>query len=177
MMFSSWIHFKLGDVDAAASEVALLLGWADRCGLDVFRALEGTRGNDPRVPGGRRNRRHRSHLRGPWCMAGGSRRTAGLLLFHGRRAGMAAMRPPAAELELEKARKVEEKTGEGYYKAEMQRLQGDIKWLHKSKFAEAGAELRTALDIATTQQSKTFRLRAAISLLKLARSQYRPSSP
>ena len=76
----------------------------------------------------------------------------------------------AAELELKKAFDLAERTGEGYYSAEMHRLRGDIKWLGSKNYVEAEADLRMALDIALVQQSLTFRLRAAMSLLNLSRA-------
>ncbi len=72
-----------------------------------------------------------------------------------------------AEIELKRAFDLAERTGEGYYSAEMHRLRGVIKWLRTSDFVGAETDLVKAMEVATSQGSLTFRLRAATSLLRL----------
>jgi tetratricopeptide (TPR) repeat protein len=171
VMFSSWIHFKLGEFEVAANEAATMLEWADRCGLAAFRALGGAlegvirafQANDATEGIGR-------IYEGLGAWRSGSAELLVCYFFtDAAQAWLRCGHAHAAELELEKAIKVAGRTGEGYYKAEMHRLQGDIERLHTKLFAEAELDLRTALEVATTQQSNTFQLRAAVSLLKLAR--------
>ena len=51
----------------------------------------------------------------------------------------------------------------------MHRLQGEIKWLRTKDFNEVEPDLLKAMDVATAQESPTFWLRAATSLLRLSR--------
>jgi predicted ATPase len=73
---------------------------------------------------------------------------------------------------LKEGRRVAERTGEKWWKAEMCRLKGDL-FLHKSTLDEAEAEncFRRALDVAQKQQAKSLELRAATSLARLWHSQ------
>ena len=63
-------------------------------------------------------------------------------------------------------------TGDGFYIAEMHRLRGDILWEYDKNFAGAEFDLGKALKISGAQQSGTFRLRMAMSLLNLTRERH-----
>jgi predicted ATPase len=61
-------------------------------------------------------------------------------------------------------------TGESHFKAELERLRGEV--LRKTEdAAEAASWFRRALDTARSQQAKSLELRAAISLARLWRDQ------
>ena len=92
------------------------------------------------------------------------------LLPHRGREGLAALRSRSGRgAVLAEAFKVAKKTGQGYYSAEMYRMRGEIRWRCKRRFALAEADLLMALRITDEQRSLSFRLRAATSLLQLAR--------
>jgi tetratricopeptide (TPR) repeat protein len=177
LTFASWIQFKLGRLDDAARESATLLEWADRCGLAAFQALGSVLNGMIRAYAADDATEGIGSIYaglGAW-RAGGAELLVCYFFADAAQAWLRCGHSHAAELELQKAFDVAKKTGEGYYLAEMHRLLGDIKWLHHEEFAEAEVDLRKSLEIATAQQSKTFQLRAALSLLKLARE--RPDIP
>jgi predicted ATPase len=58
-----------------------------------------------------------------------------------------------------------EKTGEGFYEAELYRLKGELLLVHSTEnHSEAETCFHQALDIARRQQAKSLELRATVSL-------------
>src|SRR5262249_14935785 len=105
---------------------------------------------------------------GEW-QASGSALFVACLLAEAAKVWLRAGNARQAELALKEAFEVAEKTGDGFYVAEMHRLRGDIQWMCNKNYAGAETDLRNALEITGAQQSRMFRLRAAMSLLRLAR--------
>ena len=65
-----------------------------------------------------------------------------------------------------------EKTGEGYYAAELHRLKGELLLLHAApEVSQAETCFQQALAIARRQQAKALELRAAMSLSRLWQQQ------
>src|SRR5439155_22342215 len=64
-------------------------------------------------------------------------------------------------------------TGQVYYLAELNRLRGELLLLHHGESAAADAEVcfRAAFETARQQEARSFELRAAMSLARLAQRQ------
>ena len=172
LTFSTWIRFKLGQFEAAFKDAGELQERARLYGLAAIqslgKALEGLilafQAEDPSEGIGRMY-----EGLGAW-RANGSELLVCYFYTDAARAWLRCGHGHAAALEMKKAVEVEGRTGERYYRAEMLRLQGDIEWVWRKNFAGAEAGLREALEVASEQQSLTYRLRAAMSLLQLARA-------
>src|SRR5262249_36765912 len=77
---------------------------------------------------------------------------------------------------LAEARAEADKTGEGWWEADLQRLEGELTLLctrpsQEPSFPEAEASFHKALEVARRQQAKSLELRAATSLARLWRQQ------
>ena len=79
-----------------------------------------------------------------------------------------------AVAQLDEALQIVERTGEGWFAAELNRHKGEL--LLRQGHTEAAEELyRKALSIAVEQEAKLWELRAAVSLARLRRDQGRPA--
>ena len=86
------------------------------------------------------------------------------------RSGCARETARQAGRALKEAFESAQKSGEGFYIAEMHRLRGEILWQYDKDLSGAESDLGKAWEISGAQQSGTFRLRTAMSLLNLTRS-------
>jgi hypothetical protein len=172
LAFSAWIRLKLRELKSAAEDAASLRELAHKYDLHALGALGRTLGGvieasaaeDPK-----------DGLSDTLVGLGEWKATGSVLLvcyFHAEAANIWLRDGDArhAELELRNAFDIAEKTGERYYSAEKYRLRGEIKLLKKKNCAAAEADFLKAMEIATGQQSPTFRLRAAMSLVQLSRA-------
>lgn len=171
LAFACWIGLKHGDHTLAAQDAARLRELADRYGLLALRALgqslvgltAAIQADDPR-----NGFDDLFEGLGEW-RATGSELLVCFFYAETARIWLRLGDPRHAEVELSKAIRVAEKTGEGYYAAEIRRLQGEIQWLGNGDFESAETILREALKIATAQQSASFGLRSATSLVTMTR--------
>ena len=147
LTFSTWIRFKLGELEAAAGGGAGRLQEQARLyGLVAFRALgkalqgliQAVRSEDPSAGIG-----GMYEGIGAW-QASGSELLVCYFFTEAARAWLQCGHANAAKLELTKAFQLAERTGEGYYSAEIHRLLGDIKWLWGKDYAEAETLPRAA---------------------------------
>ena len=170
LMFSSWIKLELGQLANAAKDASSLLRQASRHGFAALRGLgmafdgiiRAFRSDDPTdgVSDVFRGL-------GEWQGAGSALFVSCLCTAAAKvwlRAGSARQ----AEPRLKEAFEFAKNTGDGFYIAEMHRLRGDIQWMCNKNFAAAETELRKALEITESQESRMYRLRTAMSLLQLA---------
>ena len=172
LAFSSWIQLKIGDLAAAAEDASRLYQQASLYGLHALRALGRTLGGvieasmaeDPRDGLG-----DTMAGLGEW-QASGSELLACYFYTEAANIWLRGGDARHARIELDKAFEIARKTREGYYAAEMHRLSGEIKCLGTKNLSGAEADFRTALDVATAQDSLTFQLRAATSLLRVSRA-------
>jgi len=170
LAFSGWIHFKLQRFDLASKHAEDLLELSLDSGFTDFRAfgkmLKGIvrafREANPtdaikEVSEGFHERR-----------AGGSKLPASPFLVHIAEAWLRVRQIRKAQEVLNEALTLCTETGERYAWADVRRFQGEINRLRKD-FVNAAIDLHEALKIARRQRALTFQLRAAMSLLRLAR--------
>jgi tetratricopeptide (TPR) repeat protein len=171
LTFSSWIELELGKLANAASDADRLLRQASYYELTALKGL-GTAfagiiraflADHPKDGVGDVFRGL-----GEW-QARGSALFVSWLFTEAAKVWLKAGEARQAEQALDQAFEAVEKASDGFYIAEMYRLRGDIQWMSHNRFSEAEADLRESLRITTAQQSRTFRLRAAMSLLRFAR--------
>jgi tetratricopeptide (TPR) repeat protein len=171
LTFSSWIKLELGELAGAAADARDLVQRASEYELVALRALglalEGIirafQADDSNDGVGDVYRGL-----GKWQDSGSALFVSSLLTEAAAvwwRAGNARQ----AERALNEAFEFAAKTAEGFYVAEMYRVRGDVQRTCNKNFAAAEKDLLKALEIAGEQQSRTFLLRAATSLLRLAR--------
>ncbi len=171
LTFSSWIKLELGEVAGAAADASSLIRQASQFELAALRglgtALDGIirafQADDPRDGVGDVYRGL-----GEW-QASGSALFVSSVLTKAAKVWLRAGDARQAERALDEAFEFAEKTGDGFYLAEMHRLRGDIHWRCHRDFAAAETDLQKALEISEAQRSRMYRLRAAMSLLRLTR--------
>lgn len=170
LTFSSWIKLELGQLAGAAVDAGDLLHQASQFELAALRGL-GTafdgiirafQASDPRDGVGDVYRGL-----GEW-QASGSALFVSALLTKAAKVWLTAGSARHAEQALEEAFEFAEKTGDGFYVAEMHRLRGDIQWICHRNVLAAETDLKRALEISRSQRSRMYELRAAMSLLRLA---------
>jgi tetratricopeptide (TPR) repeat protein len=171
LTFSSWIKLELGELAGAAADARDLVQRASRFELAALRglglALDGiTRTLQADDPGDGVGDVYRGL--GEWQ---GSRSAlfVSSLLVQAATVSWRAGNSRQADRALEEAFEIAAKTGEGFYVADMYRVRGDVQRACNKNYAGAEKDLLKALEIAGEQQSRTFLLRAATSLLRLAR--------
>jgi class 3 adenylate cyclase/predicted ATPase len=102
----------------------------------------------------------------------GARFFASAILASGAEANLRAGQADAANSALDIAFMVKEETGERFWDAEMQRLRGEVSLVvNERNEAEAEQQFQAALQIAQSKETKSFELRAAMSLARLWQKQ------
>ena len=170
LTFSSWIKLELGELVGAAADAGSLVGLATQYQLAALRglgtALDGIvrafLADDPRDGVGDVYRGL-----GEW-QASGSALFVSCLFAEAAKVWLRGKRA-AGRAALEEAFESAQKSGEGFYIAEMHRLRGEILWQYDKDLSGAESDLGKAWEISGAQQSGTFRLRTAMSLLNLTR--------
>jgi tetratricopeptide (TPR) repeat protein len=170
LTLSSWIKLELRELASAAADASDLVRKASQYQLAALRglgtALEGIiRTFLAEDPGDGIGDLYRGL--GEWQFSGTSLLVS-FLFTQVARAWLQSGNTRQAELAVQRAFEVAEKTGIAFYTAEMHRLRAEIKWTRHKDFAGAEADLLEALEITEAQQARTFRLRAATSLVRMA---------
>jgi adenylate cyclase len=105
----------------------------------------------------------------------GTRFFGSAILAGGAEASLRAGHPDAAKSALDIAFLVKDEIGERFWEAEMQRLRGEVSLVgnegNKGDESEAEHQFQGALQTARSQETKSFELRAALSLARLWQKQ------
>jgi predicted ATPase len=101
----------------------------------------------------------------------GARFLGSAILASGAEANLRAGQADAANSALDIAILVKDELGERCWKAEMQRLRGEVGLVGNESQAEAEQQFQGALQTARSQEVKSFELRAAMSLARLWHTQ------